>query len=125
MSAGVDRAIIRDRQKLAGDGFLLVAVPIDGETGELSGEIEVAARGFAEIHAANSLKAGASKVARDVLQKSKANSKRPGDLGETSAAGAAGGLGLPSTRDATTSYGGSGGGTGLIGSIRPVLGRLR
>ena len=73
---GVDRAIIRDRQKLAGDGFLLVAVPIDGETGELSGEIEVAARGFAEIHAANSLKAGASKVARDVLQKSKANSKR-------------------------------------------------
>ena len=73
---GVDRAIIRDRQKLAGDGFLLVAVPIDEETGELSGEIEVAARGFAEIHAANSLKSGASQVARDVL-KSRANSNRP------------------------------------------------
>ena len=73
---GVDRAIIRDRQKLAGDGFLLVAVPIDEETGELSGEIEVAARGFAEIHAANSLKSGASKVARDVL-KARANSNRP------------------------------------------------
>lgn len=73
---GVDRAIIRDRQKLAGDGFLLVAVPIDVDTGELSGDIEVAARGFAEIHAANSLRDGASKVARDVLT-SKANSNRP------------------------------------------------
>ena len=62
---GVDRSIIRDRQKLAGDGFLLVAVPIDDQTGELSGEIEVAARGFAEIHATNNLRAGASKVARD------------------------------------------------------------
>ncbi|MDE2967265.1 MAG: ribonuclease J [Chloroflexota bacterium] len=73
---GVDRSIIRDRQKLAGDGFLLVAVPIDEETGELSGEIEVAARGFAEIRATDNLKAGASQVARDVLN-SKANSKRP------------------------------------------------
>ncbi len=73
---GVDRAIIRDRQKLAGDGFLLVAVPIDVDTGELSGDIEVAARGFAEIHAANSLRDGASKVARDVLT-SRANSNKP------------------------------------------------
>ncbi len=73
---GVDRAIIRDRQKLAGDGFLLVAVPIDVDSGQLSGEIEVTARGFAEIHATNSLKTGASKVARDVL-KSRANSNRP------------------------------------------------
>ena len=73
---GVDRSIIRDRQKLAGDGFLLVAVPVDEETGELSGEIEVAARGFAEIRATDNLKAGASQVARDVLN-SKANSKRP------------------------------------------------
>jgi ribonuclease J len=74
---GVDRAIIRDRQKLADDGFLLVAVPIDVDTGELSGDIEVAARGFAEIRAANSLRAGASKVARDVLT-SRANSNKPG-----------------------------------------------
>jgi len=73
---GVDRSIIRDRQKLAGDGFLLVAVPLDEQSGELSGEIEVAARGFAEMHAANNLKAGASQVARDVLR-SRANSNRP------------------------------------------------
>lgn len=72
---GVDRSIIRDRQKLAGDGFLLVAIPIDEETGELSGEIEVAARGFAEIRAAASLRAGAAKVAREVL-KPKLNSNR-------------------------------------------------
>lgn len=65
---GVDRSIIRDRQKLADDGFLLVAVPVDLETGAVTGEIEVASRGFAEIHAAESLRAGAAKVARDVLR---------------------------------------------------------
>ena len=73
---GVDRSIIRDRQKLAGDGFLLVAVPVDGESGQLAGEIEVAARGFAEMRATATLKAGAAKVARDVL-KSRANSNKP------------------------------------------------
>jgi ribonuclease J len=73
---GVDRAIIRDRQKMAGDGFLLVAAPIDVETGELSGEIEVAARGFAEIHATASLRAGAAQVARDVLR-SRPKSNKP------------------------------------------------
>ncbi len=73
---GVDRAIIRDRQKLAGDGFLLVAVPIDEETGELSGEIEVSSRGFAEIHAASDLRAGAARVARETLE-SRANSSKP------------------------------------------------
>ncbi|MCY3732838.1 MAG: ribonuclease J [Chloroflexi bacterium] len=72
---GVDRSIIRDRQKLAGDGCLLVAIPVDEETGELSGEIEVAARGFAEIRAAANLRAGAAKVAREVL-KPKLNSNR-------------------------------------------------
>ena len=79
---GVDRSIIRDRQKLAGDGFLLVAVPVDSESGHVSGDIEVTARGFAEIHATNTLRAGAAKVARDVLKsreqsnsKSKPNSK--------------------------------------------------
>ena len=67
---GVDRAIIRDRQKLADDGFLLVALPIDQESGALAGQIQVASRGFAEIHAAESLRAGAAQVARDVLRAS-------------------------------------------------------
>ncbi len=73
---GVDRSIIRDRQKLAGDGFLLVAIPVEGESGQLSGKIEVTARGFAEIRATETLKAGAAQVARDVL-KARANSNRP------------------------------------------------
>ncbi len=64
---GVDRSIIRDRQKLAGDGFLLIAVPVDQESGALSGEIEVASRGFAEIHATEGLRAGTAQVARDAL----------------------------------------------------------
>ena len=73
---GVDQSIIRDRQKLAGDGFLLVAIPVEGESGQLSGKIEVTARGFAEIRATETLKAGAAQVARDVL-KARANSNRP------------------------------------------------
>ena len=73
---GVDRSIIRDRQKLAGDGFLLVAIPVEGDSGQLSGKIEVTARGFAEIRATETLKAGAAQVARDVL-KARANSNRP------------------------------------------------
>lgn len=64
---GVDRAIIRDRQKLAGDGFLLLAAPLDAESGALAGEVQVVSRGFAEIHVADSLRAGAAQVARDVL----------------------------------------------------------
>ena len=65
---GVDRAIIRDRQKLAGDGFILIAVAVNGTSGAMTGEVEVTSRGFAEMHAAESLRAGAAQVARDVLR---------------------------------------------------------
>ena len=75
---GVDRSIIRERRKLAGDGILVVAVPIDTESGRLSGEIEVTARGFAEMQSTDSLRVGASKVAREVLEsRAKANSQQP------------------------------------------------
>ncbi|MYB22242.1 MAG: ribonuclease J [Chloroflexi bacterium] len=65
---GVDRAIIRDRQKLADDGFILIAVAVNGETGAMTGDVEVTSRGFAEMHATEHLRAGAAQVARDVLR---------------------------------------------------------
>ena len=66
---GVDRTIIRDRQRLAGDGIVLVAVPINHQTGKLVGEIEVVARGFAEIDASPDLRDGASQTVREALSR--------------------------------------------------------
>jgi ribonuclease J len=42
----VGRAVMRDREILARDGFLLVMVNIDHETGEIQGEPEIISRGF-------------------------------------------------------------------------------
>ena len=67
---GVSQSMIRERQKLAGDGVLLIAAPIRGENGPLSGEIEVTARGFAEAVIAPGVREGAAKVARQALQSS-------------------------------------------------------
>lgn len=66
---GVDRTIIRDRQRLAGDGIVLVAVPINHQTGSLAGEIEVVARGFAEIDSSPELRDGAAKAVREALSR--------------------------------------------------------
>lgn len=42
----VGRAVMRDREILARDGFLIVNVNINGRTGELLGEPEILSRGF-------------------------------------------------------------------------------
>ncbi len=65
---GVKQTTIRERQKLAGDGILLVAAPLQGENGPLAGEVQVAARGFAEAEITPSICEGAARVAREALQ---------------------------------------------------------
>ncbi len=66
---GVDQTIIRDRQRLAGDGIVLVAVPIDHQRGTLAGEIEVVGRGFAELDASPELRDGAAQTVREALSR--------------------------------------------------------
>ena len=42
----VGTVILRDRQKMADDGVLIVIVPIEEQTSQVRGEIEVISRGF-------------------------------------------------------------------------------
>ena len=45
---GVDEAVLRDRQHLAGDGVVIVSVTMDRQTGEILVEPEIIARGVAD-----------------------------------------------------------------------------
>jgi len=42
----VGTAVLRDRRVLASDGILMAVVPINSETAEVSGEVEIVTRGF-------------------------------------------------------------------------------
>ncbi|MCZ6545543.1 MAG: ribonuclease J [Chloroflexi bacterium] len=43
---GVDHTVLRDRRHLARDGVVTVVVPVDHQTGQLAGQIDVIAKGF-------------------------------------------------------------------------------
>ena len=66
---GVDQAVISDRAHLARDGAVIVVFPFDHRTGRLVGEVDVHARGFAELDHSPQLRDGAVEVVRKALQK--------------------------------------------------------
>ena len=43
---GVDHTVLRDRRHLARDGVVTVVVPVDHQTGQLAGQIDVISKGF-------------------------------------------------------------------------------
>lgn len=51
----IGRIVMRDREILARDGFLLVAVNVDKKTGELRGEPEIISRGFIYLRESDEL----------------------------------------------------------------------
>lgn len=51
----IGRAVIRDREILARDGFLIVSVSIDKDSGEMRGEPEIISRGFVYLREADDL----------------------------------------------------------------------
>ena len=120
---GVDRSIIRDRQKLAGDG--IPAGRRAGRRGKWGVVRRDRGRG-ARIRrdARREQPQGRCVAGGSRCAEVKSEFEEAGALGQARTAGAAGGVGLSATRNETTSYGGSGGGTGLIGSIGPVHARL-
>jgi len=63
-------AVLRDREVLARDGFVLVIVTLDSETGELLAEPEIISRGFVYLPEAEELFAEARHRIRQVLQES-------------------------------------------------------
>ena len=51
----VGKTVIRDREVLARDGFMMVVINVDGETGKLIGDPEIISRGFIYLRDADQL----------------------------------------------------------------------
>lgn len=60
-------AVMRDREILARDGFVLVNLLVDGETGELVEDPEIVSRGFVYLKEAGDLMNGATREIETVL----------------------------------------------------------
>ncbi|MFM7321885.1 MAG: ribonuclease J [Armatimonadota bacterium] len=63
----IHEMVVRDRQILAGEGFVVVTVAIDSETGELVGGPEFASRGVVYIDHSADLFADATALIEDIL----------------------------------------------------------
>lgn len=64
----VGRAVIRDREILARDGFLIVSVNVDRKTGEVIGRPNIVSRGFVYLREADSLINGLQNKVKDVIR---------------------------------------------------------
>ena len=121
---GVDHTVLRDRRKLASDGVVVVVVPIDHQTGQLAGEIDLVAKGFGR---ARQLAHPARR--RDPTRSRAAPARRPSRRVERPREQPqAATLHLPVPRGAPTPYGDSSGGGSLTRPLRLVgraAGRLR
>ena len=51
----VGSVVLRDRRVMAGDGILLAIVPVDKDTSQISGEVEIVTRGFIYVKEAGDL----------------------------------------------------------------------
>ncbi len=63
----VGRAVIRDREILARDGFMMVVVNVNAETGKMIGEPEIISRGFIYIRDADQLIDNVKQTVNDVM----------------------------------------------------------
>ncbi len=63
----VGRAVIRDREILARDGFMMVVVNVNAETGKMIGEPEIISRGFIYLRDADQLIDNVKQTVNDVM----------------------------------------------------------
>jgi len=63
----IGRAVIKDREILARDGFVLVVVNVDATTGRLLGDPEIISRGFIYLRDANTLVEQIKSIVNDVI----------------------------------------------------------
>lgn len=63
----VGKAVMRDREVLARDGFLMVVVNVDSHTGEVLGDPEIISRGFIYLRDADELIDGVKRTVHDVM----------------------------------------------------------
>lgn len=77
----VGRAVIRDREILARDGFLIVNVNVNRHTGQPVGKPEIISRGFVYLRDANDLMQSVEATVKDVLDSNRsANGRRASDI---------------------------------------------
>ncbi len=77
----VGRAVIRDREILARDGFLIVNVNVNRDTGLPVGKPEIISRGFVYLRDADDLMQSVEATVRDVLETNhSANGRRASDI---------------------------------------------
>jgi ribonuclease J len=80
----IGRIVIRDREILARHGFLLVAVNVDGRTGELIGQPEIISRGFVYLRDSDELLDQVRGTIEDVMANNvNSNGKRREKLQES------------------------------------------
>lgn len=80
----IGRVVIRDREILARDGFLLVAVNIDKHTGKMLGEPEIISRGFIYLRESDELLDQVKYTIEDTLKSSvNSNGRRRDKLQES------------------------------------------
>ena len=63
----VGRAVIRDREVLAQDGFMIVSVNVDSRTGKVLGQPEIISRGFTYLRDADTLLEQIRNTVQDVM----------------------------------------------------------
>jgi len=80
----IGRAVIRDREILARDGFLIVSVNLDRSSGRLVGEPEIVSRGFIYLRDAEELLGAVRYTVEDVLNHNQSMNGRRRELIEES-----------------------------------------
>jgi ribonuclease J len=68
----VGRTVIRDREALARDGFIMVVVNVDSETGRMIGDPEIVTRGFIYLREADELLDQVRETVEETLESSRA-----------------------------------------------------
>jgi ribonuclease J len=63
----VGRAVMRDREVLARDGFIMVVVNVDGNTGQILGDPEIISRGFIYLRDADDLIDNVKRTINEVM----------------------------------------------------------
>lgn len=74
----IGRAVMRERETLARDGFIMVVVNVESETGKLVGEPEIISRGFVYLRDADDLMNNVKNTVTEIMYNTRAsrNGKR-------------------------------------------------
>ncbi|MGB1288952.1 MAG: ribonuclease J, partial [Aggregatilineales bacterium] len=76
----IGRAVIRDREVLARDGFLLVSVNVDKKTGKLVREPQIISRGFVYLREADELMRTVKAAVHEVMERNHNSNGRRRDV---------------------------------------------